>query len=90
MVFTLSGEADMISTCLDECCNRQDVIEFFWTLTEEELGFGVKSKYAHITLITLSATKFEKITHSDLTFTQWVIFQSLWQFSEYIDFKVTF
>ena len=45
MVFTLSGEADMISTCLDECCNRQDVIEFFWTLTEEELGFGVKSKY---------------------------------------------
>ena len=76
MVFTLSGEADMISTCLDECCNRQDVIEFFWTLTEEELGFGVKSKYAHITLITLSATKFEKITHSDLTFTQWVIFQS--------------
>ena len=63
MVFTLRGEADMISTCLDECCNRQDVIEFFWTLTEEELGFGVKSKYAHITLITLSATKFEKITH---------------------------
>ena len=45
MVFTLSGEADMISTCLDECCNRQDVIEFFWTLTEEEVGFGVKSKY---------------------------------------------
>ena len=57
MVFTLSGEADLISTCLDECCNRQDVIEFFWTLTEEELGFGVKSKYVHITL---SATKFEK------------------------------
>ena len=45
VVFTLSGEADMISTCLDECCNRQDAIEFFWTLTEEELGFGVKSKY---------------------------------------------
>ena len=45
VVFTLSGEADMISTCIDECCNRQDAIEFFWTLTEEELGFGVKSKY---------------------------------------------
>ena len=75
MVFTLSGEADMISTCLDECCNRQDVIEFFWTLTEEELGFGVKSKYVHITP---SATKFEKIT---------VIFQTLWHSQNILTLK---
>ena len=84
MVFTLRGEADMISTCLDECCNRQDVIEFFWTLTEEELGLGVKSKFVHIKL---SATKFEKITHSDLTFTQWVIFQSLWHSQNILTLK---
>ena len=84
MVFTLSGEADLISTCLDECCNRQDVIEFFWTLTEEELGFGVKSKFVHIKL---SAKKFEKITHSDLTFTQWVIFQSLWHSQNILTLK---
>ena len=44
----LNQEADLISSCMDECCNRSDVVTFLWTLTESELVFGIKSKLNQI------------------------------------------
>ena len=51
MISTLvNGEADMVTTPLQICCERSAVADQLWTLSEESTGFGIKRKWLHAKL----------------------------------------
>ena len=40
----VNGEADIITANFDNCCGREAVVDYCWTLSEGTPAFGIRSK----------------------------------------------
>ena len=40
----VNGEADLITTSLTLCCNREKAVDFLWTLSTSTSGLAIKGK----------------------------------------------
>ena len=38
------GEADLVSAALAQCCRRDEVVDYLWTISEYSFGFVIKSE----------------------------------------------
>ena len=39
-----NGEADLITTSLTLCCNRENAVDYLWTLSTSTSGLAIKGK----------------------------------------------